>query len=194
MDDLTQLKVVIADHVATLTMNAPPVNALTRTLNDELTLALDRISELDEVRAVILHQTGFTWKPDNPLWPRVRAHFVVHRCGLISQCHRVETRMKYGSNFANSYAVTIEHEGNYPLSYDITGTPRYWKPEKYGSDVIDDAPQQVIAARALLAHLDGEAPPGRDRLDPQPALGLPRQLGAQAPRAHPGLPGRLDRA
>ena len=43
MDDLTQLKVAIADHVATLTMAAPPVNALTRTLNVALTLALDRI-------------------------------------------------------------------------------------------------------------------------------------------------------
>jgi enoyl-CoA hydratase/carnithine racemase len=53
VDDLTQLKVVIADHIATLTLNAPPVNALTRVLNDELTLALDRISELDDVRAVI---------------------------------------------------------------------------------------------------------------------------------------------
>ena len=58
MDDLTQLKVSIADHVATLTMNAPPVNALTRVLNDELTLALDRISELDEVRAVVLTGEG----------------------------------------------------------------------------------------------------------------------------------------
>jgi enoyl-CoA hydratase len=58
MDDLTRLKVVIADHVATLTMNAPPVNALTRTLNDELTLALDRISELDDVRAVVLTAEG----------------------------------------------------------------------------------------------------------------------------------------
>jgi enoyl-CoA hydratase/carnithine racemase len=58
MDDLTQLKVVIADHVATLTMNAPPVNALTRTLNDELTLALDRISEIDDVRAVVLTGEG----------------------------------------------------------------------------------------------------------------------------------------
>jgi enoyl-CoA hydratase len=58
MDDLTQLKVVIADHVATLTMSAPPVNALTRTLNDELTLALDRISELDDVRAVVLTGEG----------------------------------------------------------------------------------------------------------------------------------------
>jgi enoyl-CoA hydratase/carnithine racemase len=58
MDDLTQLKVVIADHVATLTLNAPPVNALTRVLNDELTLALDRISEMDEVRAVVLTGEG----------------------------------------------------------------------------------------------------------------------------------------
>jgi enoyl-CoA hydratase len=38
--------------------NAPPVNALTRTLNDELTLALDRISEMDEVRVVILTGAG----------------------------------------------------------------------------------------------------------------------------------------
>jgi enoyl-CoA hydratase len=58
MDDFTQLKVVIADHVATLTMNAPPVNALTRVLSDELTLALDRISEMDDVRVVILTGEG----------------------------------------------------------------------------------------------------------------------------------------
>jgi enoyl-CoA hydratase len=58
MIDLTQLKVEIADHVATLTMNSPPVNALTRVLNDELTLALDRISEMDDIRAVILTGEG----------------------------------------------------------------------------------------------------------------------------------------
>lgn len=58
MQDLTQLRVSIADHVATLTLDAPPVNALTRTLNDELTLALDRISEMDEVRAVVLTAAG----------------------------------------------------------------------------------------------------------------------------------------
>ena len=58
MDDLTQLKVSIAGYVATLTMDSPPVNALTRVLNDELTLALDRISEMDEVRVVILTGAG----------------------------------------------------------------------------------------------------------------------------------------
>jgi enoyl-CoA hydratase/carnithine racemase len=58
MDDLTELKVSIAGHIATLTMDSPPVNALTRVLNDELTLALDRISELDDVRVVILTGAG----------------------------------------------------------------------------------------------------------------------------------------
>jgi enoyl-CoA hydratase len=58
MNDLTQLKVEIADHIAVLTMDSPPVNALTRTLNDELTLALDRISEMDDVRVVVLTGAG----------------------------------------------------------------------------------------------------------------------------------------
>ena len=58
MDNFSQLKVVIANHVATLTLNAPPVNALTRVLNDELTSALDQISEMDEVRVVVLTGEG----------------------------------------------------------------------------------------------------------------------------------------
>lgn len=58
MNDLTQLNYELNDFVATLTLNSPPVNALTRTLNDELTLALDRISEMDEVRVVVLTGAG----------------------------------------------------------------------------------------------------------------------------------------
>jgi enoyl-CoA hydratase/carnithine racemase len=58
MDDLTQLKVDVDGHVALLTMDNPPVNALSRVLNDELTLALDRISELDDIRVVVLTGAG----------------------------------------------------------------------------------------------------------------------------------------
>ncbi len=58
MDDFIQLKVVIENHIATLTIDNPPVNALTRVLNDELTIALDRISDLDNVRVVILTGEG----------------------------------------------------------------------------------------------------------------------------------------
>ena len=58
MNDLTQLNYELSNFVATLTLNSPPVNALTRTLNDELTLALDRISEMDDVRVVVLTGAG----------------------------------------------------------------------------------------------------------------------------------------
>ena len=58
MNDFTQLRLHVADHVATLTMDSPPVNALTRTLNDELTVALDWISETDDVRVVVLTAAG----------------------------------------------------------------------------------------------------------------------------------------
>ncbi len=53
-----ELKVGIEGHVATLTMDSPPVNALTRVLNDELTHALDWISETDDIRAVVLTGAG----------------------------------------------------------------------------------------------------------------------------------------
>ncbi|MCO4856508.1 enoyl-CoA hydratase/isomerase family protein [Herbaspirillum sp. WGmk3] len=58
MFDFTQLNVRLDGHVATLTLNAPPVNALTRTLNDELTMALDAISETDDIRAIVLTGAG----------------------------------------------------------------------------------------------------------------------------------------
>ena len=58
MTPFTQLDVQIEAFVATVTMNSPPVNALTRTLNDELTHALDQISEMDEVRVVVLTGAG----------------------------------------------------------------------------------------------------------------------------------------
>ena len=58
MTPFTQLDVQIEAHIATLTLNSPPVNALTRTLNDELTHALDQLSEMDEVRVVLLTGAG----------------------------------------------------------------------------------------------------------------------------------------
>lgn len=56
--DYKELKVAVEGHVAVLTMDSPPVNALTRTLNDELTHCLDRISETDDIRVVVLTGAG----------------------------------------------------------------------------------------------------------------------------------------
>lgn len=58
MIELTQLTYARIGHVAVLTMNHPPVNALTRIMGDELTAALDYLSEIDEVRAVVLTGEG----------------------------------------------------------------------------------------------------------------------------------------
>ncbi len=58
MEDYAELKVSVEGHVATLTMDSPPVNALTRVLNEELTHALDWITETDDIRAVVLTGAG----------------------------------------------------------------------------------------------------------------------------------------
>jgi len=58
MNNYTQLKITTEGHVAVFTMDSPPVNALTRTLNDELTPALDWVSEIDNIRVVVLTGAG----------------------------------------------------------------------------------------------------------------------------------------
>lgn len=58
MVEFTQLKYELVGQVAVLSLNNAPVNALSRTLSDELTAALDYISEIDEVRAVVLTGEG----------------------------------------------------------------------------------------------------------------------------------------
>ncbi len=58
MDDLTLMRVVIEDHVAVVTMDNPPVNAQDRRFNEELALAFDRISEMEEVRCAVLTGAG----------------------------------------------------------------------------------------------------------------------------------------
>ena len=58
LSQCSQLKVEVVDHVALLRMNYAPVNALSRTLSDELTHALDYISETDDIRSVVLTGEG----------------------------------------------------------------------------------------------------------------------------------------
>ncbi len=116
-----------------------------------------RTRKLSEIRAVILHQTGFEWRESNPSWVKVRAHFVVHRSGRVSQLHPITARMLRGSGHANAWAVSIEHEGNYPLLYR-GDEPVYWKPEKFGRSVLADAPEQIQAARDLLVYLNEQVP------------------------------------
>ena len=48
----------IGDHVATVTMNKPPVNAQDRQFHEEMMAVFDELSDRDDVRAVVLTGAG----------------------------------------------------------------------------------------------------------------------------------------
>ena len=54
----TAIKVSIVDRVALVLMSNPPVNAVSRDLNDQLTRVMDEISECDDILAVVLSGEG----------------------------------------------------------------------------------------------------------------------------------------
>ena len=56
--DYQSLKLAVADHVATVTLDRPPVNAQTGATQDEIARCFDELSDLPEVRAVILTGAG----------------------------------------------------------------------------------------------------------------------------------------
>jgi len=58
MDDLTAVQVVIKGYVATVTMRNPPVNALSPLFMDEIILAFDRLSDMEDVRSIVLTGAG----------------------------------------------------------------------------------------------------------------------------------------
>jgi enoyl-CoA hydratase len=58
MQPPTCLHTVVQDRVAVLTLDAPPVNALTRALNDALIATLDQLAETDDVQVIVLTGAG----------------------------------------------------------------------------------------------------------------------------------------
>lgn len=58
---LEGLLIDVQDHVATVTLNRPPVNALSRPLRQSVTSAFDALADRDDVRVVILTARGATF-------------------------------------------------------------------------------------------------------------------------------------
>lgn len=56
--DLKLINIDVADHVAVVTMNNPPVNAQNAEFNIEMTLAFDMISDRSDVRVAVLTGAG----------------------------------------------------------------------------------------------------------------------------------------
>ena len=53
-----QIELAVADHVATVALARPPVNAMNRALRQELTVAFDALHDREDVRVVILTGKG----------------------------------------------------------------------------------------------------------------------------------------
>ena len=58
MSDWKTLLVDVADRVATVTLNRPPVNAQNAEMRDELTALFDELSDREDVMAVVLTAQG----------------------------------------------------------------------------------------------------------------------------------------
>jgi enoyl-CoA hydratase len=56
--ELTQSKLEVADFIATVTMDRPPVNAQNARIREEMTYIFDSLSDRNDVRAVILTGAG----------------------------------------------------------------------------------------------------------------------------------------
>jgi enoyl-CoA hydratase/carnithine racemase len=58
MMELETMKVAVSDHVATVTIDRPPVNAQNNKLRDEMQLVMDSLGDRSDVRAIILTGEG----------------------------------------------------------------------------------------------------------------------------------------
>ena len=67
------LHLSIADYIAVVTLDRPPVNAQTRATQDEIALCFDELSDLAEVRAVILTGAGRVFSAGADIKARVAA-------------------------------------------------------------------------------------------------------------------------
>ena len=56
--ELELIRIEVADHVALVTMDAPPVNAQNAQFNNEMAYAMDTISDRNDIRSVVLTGAG----------------------------------------------------------------------------------------------------------------------------------------
>jgi enoyl-CoA hydratase/carnithine racemase len=58
LETLANVRVAFDAHVAVVTLDRPPVNAQTLSFQEEIAYAFDYLSDLDEVRAIVLTGAG----------------------------------------------------------------------------------------------------------------------------------------
>lgn len=108
-----------------------------------------RMRDPEEVTTIVCHQMGVgVWSEDNPMFAKVRAHYVGQQSGRVIKNHDPLWRLRYGSGVLNHCCITLEMAGNYE-----TSPGKWWKPDTMGRSRIEDHPEQISSARELVASL-----------------------------------------
>lgn len=104
-----------------------------------------KVRKIDEVYALVLHQSGFSRGNDTTRYDKVTGHFAILPNGTILQLHPL-TAYLYASNGFNKGSVAVEFIGNFPST-----NGRCYKPERFGCHQV--TAEQIQAGRGLVQHL-----------------------------------------
>ena len=113
-----------------------------------------RPRDASQIDGVTLHQMGFSRGSDPKRYDKVTAHYVVLPDGAVYQLHDHTERLPASSSL-NGRTIAIEFAGNFPSRAGSTDPKAFWSGSKFGMDQL--TPEQVLAGRALLAHLQKTA-------------------------------------
>ncbi|MCX4239169.1 N-acetylmuramoyl-L-alanine amidase [Paraliomyxa miuraensis] len=106
-----------------------------------------RTRKASDVRALVLHQMGFSRGNDPKRYDGVTAHYVVLPDGGIYWLHDHTTRLP-ASGGLNSESVAVEFAGNLPSRAGSTNPDAFWGADKFGMDQLE--PAQIEGGRALV--------------------------------------------
>jgi len=90
---LQHLKLTVDDHVATLVLDRPPVNALGRAIREELLATFDELHDRDDVRVVVLTGSGRTFCAGADIKERAQ---LTGRPGEYRELNRLVREVFYG--------------------------------------------------------------------------------------------------
>jgi hypothetical protein len=92
---------------------------------------------------LVVHQTAFEWRPDNPMFSQVTAQYVALPDARLVQLHPHNCKL-VASNWADvrpAFAINLEVAGNFET---IDGGGEWFKPERFGRGRATDAQLWVV--------------------------------------------------
>lgn len=104
-----------------------------------------RTRRIQDVYALVLHQTAFSRGNDPKRYDTVTAHFVITPNGRILQLHPLNAYLAASNGF-NARSVAVEFVGNFPSTRG-----RCWEAKRFGCHKLSQ--EQIGAGRFLIQHL-----------------------------------------